>query len=393
MIESLFWIFFFIVIYTFPGYAILLWALVKLKHLFRRRKMSAELPDVLPHVCLFVTACDEVGHVVAKVENSFQLNYPKEKIQYLWLTDGSGDGTPDRLRVFPEIQVEHLPERNGKIHAMNRGMQFVDAPIVVFSDANTMLARDALLEIVRHFQVPKVGCVSGEKRILEKPCDSMAAIGESFYWRFESRVKALDAELSSAIGAAGELFAIRRELYEPVDADTLLDDFVISMRLVEKGHRIAYAPAAFAVETASLNLREEYKRKTRIAAGGIQSLARLYGLLNPVRYGWLSWQFFSHKVLRWTLAPIAVFGLLPVNLCMVAGKQSGLTDFFDLFFGFQFLIYLLAGLGWLFEKSLTRYKLFFLPAYFFMMNYSTLAGGIRYFMGRQKVAWEKSRRA
>ncbi|MGD9928629.1 MAG: glycosyltransferase family 2 protein [Mangrovibacterium sp.] len=389
----MFWIFFLIVIYTFPGYAVVLWLLVKLKYRFRKFKLQAELPETLPRVCLFVTACNEAGYVEAKVENSFQLNYPNEKIQYLWLTDGSDDGTPDRLRAFPGIQVEHLPERNGKVHAMNRGMQFVDAPIVVFSDANTMLAPDALLEIVRHFQDPGVGCVSGEKRVLESPSDSLAAVGESFYWQFESRVKALDAELSSAIGAVGELFAIRLELYEPVKPDTLLDDFVISMRLVEKGHRIAYAPAALAVETASLNLREEYKRKTRIAAGGIQSLGRLYGLLNPVSYGWLSWQFFSHKVLRWTLAPIAVFGLPPVNLCLVLSTESNLPVFFRLFLGIQLLIYLLAGLGWLFEKSLARYKLFYIPAYFFMMNCSAIVGGIRYFRGRQKVAWEKSRRA
>ncbi len=394
MIETIFWILFFIVSYTFLGYSILLWVLVQIKNLFVKKVEYLLSERDLPRVCLFVTAYNEAAFVEAKVENTFKLNYPKEKLQYLWLTDGSDDGTPELLREYPQLQVEHEPERRGKIHAMNRGMQFVDAPLVVFSDSNTFLGTDSVLEIVRQFQDPKVGCVAGEKRILEKPGDNAAGSGESMYWRFESCIKKLDARLSSAVGAAGELFAVRRDLYEPVEPDTILDDFIISLRIAGKGYKIAYAPKAYAAETASANVSEELKRKTRIAAGGLQAFLRLPELLNPFRFGWLTLQYLSHKVLRWTVAPFALFGLFFINFLILYRDGTFLhSDFYTIFFYIQLLMYLFALIGWLIENRKVRNKLIFVPYYFTVMNYASVKGFFRYLNGKQKVTWEKSRRA
>ncbi|MFW5830933.1 MAG: glycosyltransferase family 2 protein [Prolixibacteraceae bacterium] len=341
-----------------------------------------------------MTAYNEKDYLRQKVENSFQLDYPKEKVQYLWITDGSDDGTPDVLMGYEKLEVHHSPERRGKMHAMNRGMQFVKAPVVIFSDTNTVLNKTAIREIVKQFSNPKVGCVAGEKRIAEQRADAAAAAGEGVYWKLESKVKKMDSELNSAVGAVGELFAIRRELFEEVETDTILDDFIISLRIARKGYKIAYTPNAYAEETASLNVREELKRKIRITAGGIQTMIRLTDLLNPFKYGMLTFQYFSHKILRWTLAPFSLFLVLVLNFAVV-WQQSAFTEwnFYTVFLYLQLFCYILAVIGWFFENRKLRFKFIFLPYYFVSINYASIRGVFRFFRGKQSVNWEKSKRA
>ncbi len=390
----IFWILLFILFYTYIGYALVLFVLVKIKKLLFPKLTLKFDSSYEPDVCLFVTAFNERDYVKQKVENSFSLDYPKEKIQYLWITDGSDDGTPDLLREYDSLEVHHLPERRGKMHAMNRGVAFVKAPVIIFSDTNTILGKYSIREIVARFSNKKTGCVAGEKRIVEKNADSAAGAGEGLYWKFESWVKKLDSELNSAVGAVGELFAIRTELFEEVETDTLLDDFMISLRIAKKGYHIAYAPNAYAEETASLNVAEELKRKIRIAAGGIQTIFRLKGLLNPFRYGILTWQYISHKVLRWTLAPVSLLLILPTNLLLVGQQNSWQTlQFYSITLWFQLLCYVLALVGWYFENRRLRLKLLFVPYYFASINYAAIRGIFRYLKGKQSVNWEKSKRA
>lgn len=390
----LFWILFFVLFYTYIGYAMLLWFLLKLKKLFFPNRFLKTDKSYEPDVCLFVTAFNEKEYVDQKVKNSISLDYPKEKIQYLWITDGSDDGTPDLLREYGNIEVYHLNERRGKMHAMNRGVKFVKAPIIIFSDTNTILGNQSIREIVAKFSNTKTGCVAGEKRIVEKDADAAASAGEGMYWKYESWIKNMDAELNSAVGAVGELFAIRTELFEDVEIDTLLDDFMISLRIAQKGYHIAYTPNAYAEETGSLNVKEELKRKIRIAAGGVQTIFRLKKLLNPFRHGILSWQYFSHKVLRWTLAPISLFLVIIVNLLIVVQQNSWVdVQFFSVFFYFQLLCYLLAAVGWYFENRKLRLKVLFVPYYFVSINYASILGILRYFKGKQSVNWEKAKRA
>jgi cellulose synthase/poly-beta-1,6-N-acetylglucosamine synthase-like glycosyltransferase len=273
-------------------------------------------------------------------------------------------------------------------------MQFVDAPIIIFSDSNTTLNKQAVRVIVGTFQDSRVGCVAGEKRVAANKADGAAGSGENLYWKFESWVKRADSELNTAVGAAGELFAVRKELFSEVENDTILDDFVISLRIAEQGYRIAYTPDAYAMETASVNVSEEMKRKVRIAAGGIQTIGRLKELLNPFRFGWLSIQYISHKVLRWTLAPLALFALIPVSFWLAWQEhRSGAQAFYFYFFAFQSFMYLLAFVGWAFEKQKIRFKLLFVPYYFTSINYAAILGWIRFLKGKQTVNWEKSKRA
>jgi cellulose synthase/poly-beta-1,6-N-acetylglucosamine synthase-like glycosyltransferase len=394
MTAVLFWLLLLVLVYTYAGYGMVLYLLVSLKRIFRKKTVQNSSNGFEPHVCLFVTAFNEKEYAVQKVVNSFSLLYPKEKIQYIWITDGSDDGTPELIEKYPEIEVYHQPERRGKIDAMNRGMQFVTSPFVIFSDANTRLSQNTIRRMMDCFSHPEVGCVAGEKRIVEKEEDTASGAGEGFYWKFESGMKKLDAELSSAVGGVGELFAIRTELFEPVEKDTILDDFIISLRIAAKGYRIDYTPDAYAEETASVNVKEELKRKTRIAAGGIQTLKRMSYLLNPFKYGWLSWQFFSHKVLRWTVAPLFLFLFFPVNIWVVAENNTWLIPAFpSIMLWIQLVCYLLATAGWIFESRKLRLKFFFIPYYFVAINYASIKGMIRYSRGRQKVTWEKSKRS
>lgn len=392
IVKILFWFLLFIVFYAYIGYGIVLYVLVKLKRITAGTKPAVPDAAYEPEVTLFIAAYNEKDFVAEKIKNSRELDYPAEKLHMVWVTDGSDDGTPDELKKYEGVTVHHLPQRNGKIGAMNRGMQFVKTPVVVFCDANTMLGRESIRRIVKLFSNPKVGCVSGEKRIFSKDKDAAAGAGEGLYWKYESTLKKWDAELYSVVGAAGELFAIRTELYQQVERDTLLDDFIISLRVAQQGFTIQYDPEAYAIESASANVKEELKRKIRISAGGIQSVIRLRSLLNVFKFGTLSFQYISHRVLRWTLAPLALLLLLPAGFALAFSE--GILDFgpYSLLFWLQILFYISALLGWYLENKSIKVKVLFVPYYFFIMNLSVFLGFKRYLKGSQSVNWERAKR-
>ena len=391
-LEILFWISLFIIFYSYLGYGILLFVIIKIRRLLGLAKKSALNNNYEPEVTLFVAAYNEKDYVDEKIRNSFSLNYPREKVKHVWVTDGSNDGTPDLLRKYEGVEVYHLDERGGKIGAMNRGMQFVKTPIVIFSDGNTNLGVDSIREIVNLFANPKVGCVSGEKRIYSKDEDAAAGAGEGLYWKYESTLKKWDAELYSVVGAAGELFAIRTELWQEVEKDTLLDDFIISLRVAMTGYTIQYNPEAYAIETASANVKEELKRKIRISAGGIQSVVRLRSLLNVFKYGTLSFQYISHRVLRWTLTPLLLLLIIPANLFLAINADFQLSNIYTLLFYGQILFYVAALTGWFLENRKIKVKVLFVPYYFFIMNLSVFLGFRRYLKGNQSVKWERAKR-
>ncbi len=393
-LKIIFWIFLFIIFYTYVGYGIILYLLVRIKRFLNKNKSYSKEKDYEPEVTLFVAAYNEKDYVDEKVANSLSLEYPTEKVKQVWITDGSNDGTPDLLRKYSKqgVEVYHEDARGGKIGAMNRGMAFVKTPIVIFSDGNTFLGKESIRRIVNLFANPKVGCVSGEKRIFQKDKDAAAGT-EGIYWKYESTLKKWDAELYSVVGAAGELFAIRTELFQHVEKDTLLDDMIISLRVAMKGYTIQYDPEAYAIETASANVKEELKRKVRISAGGFQSIVRLLPLLNVFKYGWLSFQFISHRVLRWTLAPFGLALILILNTIITFNEGFfNFTNIFTFFFWGQIIFYISALLGWFLENKQIKIKVLFVPYYFFIMNLSVFMGLNRYLKGNQSVKWERAKR-
>jgi poly-beta-1,6-N-acetyl-D-glucosamine synthase len=389
-----FWLLLFIVFYSYVGYGILLGLLVKSK---KKKSQSEQSPPQYnePDVTFLVAAYNEEQWIEDKIRNSLALDYPKDKIHFFFVTDGSNDSTADRIVNFNNtegyhIELFHQPERRGKIAAVERVMPFVKSPIVVFTDANTDINADAIKKIVRHYADPKVGAVAGEKRV--EMSGEASGAGEGIYWKYESTLKKWDSELYSAVGAAGELFSLRTELYQPVEKDTLIEDFVMTMRIAEKGYKIVYESEAYAVEGHSANVKEELKRKIRISAGGLQAVWRLRSLLNPFKYGILTFQYISHRVLRWTLAPLALPLIFILNWLLIL-RGGTWTNLYAVIFWAQVVFYLSALLGWVFEQFKVKVKAFYVPYYFCMMNYSVYRGFGRLILGRQSVVWEKAKRA
>lgn len=388
-ITILFWVCALLVFYAYIGYGMLLWVLVKIREAICPKRRP-EMPDPAPEVTLLIAAYNEEDIVAEKMVNCRELVYPEGRLRIAWVTDGSTDRTMEFLGRYPEVTVLHDPQRGGKTAALNRAIAFIDTPLVVFTDANTMLNPEAIAEIVRCFGDPKVGCVAGEKRVAAD--DGTGAVAtEGVYWKYESKLKELDFRLHTAVGAAGELFAVRRELFEIMPSDTLLDDFICSMRIAAQGYTIAYCKEAYALEAPSADMVEESKRKRRIAGGGLQSVWRLRGLLNPFRYGVLWFQYVSHRVLRWTVAPLALVLLPLLNIALLWSEH---TNFYGILLILQTGLWLAAAAGWLTERSGRRVKLLFIPYYFVFMNLNVFRGAMYLAKrrGNKSGAWEKARR-
>ena len=399
--KIVFWIALFIVFYTYIGYGILLYIIIRLKRLFVGRSHEAVLPadEELPTMTLMICAYNEESVVKEKMANTLALDYPKDKFRIMWVTDGSNDRTNELLAAYPDIDIVFSPERRGKTAALKHGLRELRTRYVAFTDANTMLNAGALREIARLFCDPTVGCVSGEKRVAARKAgelaaeganDTMAAEGESLYWRYESTLKRWDSELYSAMGAAGELYAIDPKLCREVPDEALLDDFMLSMYVVQAGKRIAYTSAAYAMEYGSANIHEESKRKRRIAAGGLQSIWWLRSMLNPLRQPLVTFQYVSHRVLRWSITPIALVVLLLANIALVA---TGAGTCYTVMLLLQFLFYLMTLAGWLFNRYGYQNKLLYTAYYFLFMNFNVFRG-MAYLRSHGKSgAWEKAKRS
>lgn len=378
MTVTFFWLCLAIVVYTYIGYGIVLYLLVFIKRLATKAKPLADISDdCLPEVTLMVCAYNEEDIIAEKMANTHLLDYPADRLHLVWVTDGSTDNTNTLLSAYPEVEIVYSPERRGKAAALKHGIKEVKTEIVMMTDANTMLNPGAVREIVRLMQDPKVGCVSGEKKVMAKSDSDEAAQGEGLYWKYESTLKRLDGEIYSAMGAAGELCVIRRQLMTDIPDDTLLDDFIISMEIVRTGYKIAYTSKAYAMEYGSADLHEESKRKRRIAAGGLQSCWRLRSLMNPLRYPVVAFQFVSHRVLRWTITPVCLFALIPLNTILVL---SGEGIIYTVIWVLQILFYASAAAGLRISK------------YFVFMNLNVFRG-MAYLFNNTSGMWEKAKRA
>lgn len=392
LLKVLFWVCLFIVFYTYIGYGMLLYLIVRIKRLVKGEKSPTPMPsdEELPTMTLMICAYNEQDVVAEKMQNTRALDYPKDKFRVMWVTDGSNDRTNELLAAHPEVDIVFSPERRGKTAALKHGLREVKTQYVAFTDANTMINPVAMKEIARQFMDKTVGCVSGEKRVAARKEGEMAAEGEGLYWRYESTLKKWDSELYSTMGAAGELYAIDPKLCRDVPDNALLDDFMISMYVVDEGHRIAYSPEAYALEYGSADIHEESKRKRRIAAGGLQSIWWLRKMLNPFRQPIVWFQYVSHRVLRWSVTPIAMVILLLVNIALVVW---GAGTFFTIVLILQVLFYLAALMGYLLNERGHKNKLLFTAYYFVFMNLNVFRGMAYLKNHSNSGAWEKAKRS
>jgi poly-beta-1,6-N-acetyl-D-glucosamine synthase len=383
------WLFFiavFIVFYNYAGYAVLLWMINRIKK-SRIQKNTHHYPSV----SFIVAAYNEEDCIEKKMINSLEQDYPAEKIEFIFITDGSTDGTNEIIKKYPSIILLADRERRGKTAALNRVVKFARNEILIFSDANTVLNKEATLRIASHYSDHSVGGVAGEKKVIASGENTNeVGAGEGLYWKYESALKKLDSDFYSVVGAAGELFSLRRELYEPVSETVILDDFIISMQVALKGFRIVYEPGAYAMELPSFSMVDEQKRKIRIAAGGFQAMVMLSSLLKFWKHPKLSFLYLSHRLLRWTLSPICLVLAFISNAVLYFGTEN---RFFTICFYGQLLFYGMAVLARILPKNLPGFKLFKLAYYFVFMNLSVVQGFFRFLRGRQPAAWEKARRS
>ena len=383
-----FWFIFFIIVYAYVGYFAIMWLV---SSFFPARDIDKSTNIYEPTVSLIVAAYNEEGVVIKKLANSAEIDYSRNKIEQIWVTDGSTDASVAILSANKEIKLLHLPERMGKINAINRAVSFAKNDIIIFSDANSMLSTNVVKEIVSIFSNPKVGCVAGSKQVVNGTVDNQA-MGEGLYWEYEALLKKFESKIGSTIGAAGELFAIRRELFEIVEPDTILDDFVIAMRVALKGYYVKYADRALAVEVQSASIVDEMKRKIRISAGGFQTLFRMSQLHNPFKQIGLVFKFYSHKVLRWLVVPFVLPLLLLLNFIIVHFNDYT-PSIYLLMLVLQICFYILALAGNFLPKNRFMPRWLFFPYYFLIVNYCQVLGLIRYLNKKQSVKWEKATRA
>lgn len=386
VLKVLFWFSAAVVFYTFFGYGIIIWLAVKIKEIFFK-PVVYPIEEEYPDVTLLIAAYNEEDIIAEKMENCRSLEYPKDRLHLLWVTDGSTDSTPALLASYPENTVLHSKQRRGKTAALNRAMHEVKSPIVVMTDANTNLNREAIYLMVRKFDNPHVGCVAGEKKVSTD--GSNAAAAEGVYWKYESFLKDLDDRLNSTMGAAGELIAIRRSLWEDIPEGTLGDDMFISMGVIRKGYKIAYCKQAYAMEKPSADIEQERKRKRRLAGCAVQNVIELRDLMNPFRYGLTAFQYVSHRVLRWVLAPTCLILMLLSNFIMLL---PGAAPFYSISFILQILFYLAALAGMILDKK-DKAGVLRIPYYFLFSNFTTFAGVSYLIHNRGNAAWEKAKRA
>ena len=365
--------------YPYAGYAGLIWLVARL------RRQPVVTSDRLPTVTLLVAAYNEEDVIARKILNSRALDYPPEKLEILIVTDGCTDRTEEVIRGYEGegLRLLSRPERQGKVNALNAAIPLARGEIVVCSDANAFFDPQNLRRLVRHFGDPRVALVAGEKRIREGK--QAVSAGEGLYWRYESFLKGLDSSVSTALGATGEIFALRKECFEPLPPDAIIEDFILSMRYVMQGQRVVYEPEAISWEDASPDFREEFKRKIRIIAGGWQSVIWLWPLLSP-SYGIVAVQYVSHRVLRWMVVPF----LLP--LAFLSNVFLASKPFYAALLAIQVGLYAAAFCGYHLQARGIRWKAFYLPFYFVFLNVAALFGAYRYLTGRQPVTWEKIRR-
>jgi biofilm PGA synthesis N-glycosyltransferase PgaC len=378
ILETIFWLLFLGVGYTYAGYGIVISLLAKIKPrpIIRDKELRS--------VTLLIAAYNEEEVIEAKIRNSLALNYPRNLLQIVVVSDGSTDNTLNIVQRYSRegIISYHSPVRAGKLAALKRVLELTDSEIVIFSDANAFYNPDSLAYLVAPFADPTVGGVAGEKRVQTGDSDQSGS-GEGLYWRYESYLKKKDSVVYSVVGAAGEIFAVRRSLISWPPSNAVIEDFVMSMLIVRQGYRIVYEPQAQAIEKGSSSLKADFERRARIACGGFQAIWWLRDLCLP-RYGIVAFQYVSHRAMRWAIAPLALLLLIPLNIFLATSSL-----FYASLLGLQILFYAMAGFGIYLSSRGRKIRLLSVPGYFVITNLSALIGLYRFCTGRQAVTWKK----
>ena len=382
MKKPLFWGSLGLILYTYVGFPLL----VLIRGLVRRRPVVKG--DITPRVSLVIAAYNEAATIGAKLDNALALDYPRDRLEIIVASDGSTDGTNEIVARYAGRGVRLLAfPRQGKIPALNAAVAQATGEILVFSDATSIFAPDALRILVRPFADPTIGAVGGNQHY--DSGGGVASIGERLYWSFDRTLKLLQSAAGNVIAAGGAMYAIRRALFQPVPLG-VGDDFVVSTRAIAQGYRLICEPTAIAYETIALTDGAEFGRKVRVVDQGLRGLWAVRELFNPLRYGFYAVQIFSHKLLRWSVtAPLIVLLAVSPSLAR-AGRFYRLIALGQLgFYG--------CALGTLALRRtpLARrrlFKLLAIPYYFCLVNLAALRGWLRLLEGKRIDMWDSPER-
>lgn len=380
----LFWFLLSLVIYCYFGYPLLLWLMAQLWST-PVRKRSYE-----PKISVVLSVWNEEDTIKEKIQNILSLDYPKERVEILIGSDGSTDRTTRIIRGFtdPRIHLIERPRRQGKMATLNELVQTAKNEMIVFCDARQTFAPNAIRELVANLADSHVGCVSGELVFKENREDGATAKGVSLYWNYEKFIRKHESRLHSMLGATGAIYAIRRELFVPIPTRIVLDDMFVPLQIIRKGYRTVLDESAKAYDQAADSPREEHRRKTRTIFGNYQIFGLFPDLFNPLRSP-VAIQLFSHKLLR-VVVPFFLILLFILNLFLMN------AHFYNTLFILQMIFYGMAVTG-----ALSRYqkhgifslisKICYIPYVFCLLNFSALAGTLRFFCSKQEVTWEKAK--
>ena len=385
-VEVFFWLCFLLVLHTYVLYPALLFVTSSVVQIWRDwqylygrrdRRTSAESME-LPAVSLIIPVHNEERHLPDKLASLRGLDYPKERLDILFVSDGSTDGTNLFLRAVEgeRITVQYLPVRSGKATAINHAVAHARTGILVFSDAATLFEPDALKKLVRHFVEPRVGVVCGALRF-EGSVESRQT--EGVYWRYETMLRLMESRLGVTISASGAIYAMRRECFVPFPTDTLVEDLLVAMNAHRAGYRVLYDPEAIATDLAASSVAGEFTRRVRIATGSFRALGSiLRGPLEPLT----AFAFFSHKLLRWIL-PFLLLGTLLTSAALLD------RSLFRALFGAQLLFYAWAAVGFAFRRRMEGIRYALMAYYLLAMHLAFVVGFIRFLAGRKENEWRQ----
>ncbi len=382
LVASMFWISFALVAYPYVIYPLVIWLAARL---FGRDHAETDPnPHELPKVSLLIAAHNEEDVIEARLQNALALDYPPGRLEIVVGSDGSDDATNEMVRGYADRGVRLLDyrQRRGKSAVLNSSVPRLTGDIIVFSDANTFYDTQAIRRLVQRFENPKVGAVCG-RLVLTDPATGQNV--DSLYWRYETFLKRCESRLGTLLGANGAIYALPKKHYVPIPDNTIIDDFVIPL-LAKLHHnfRVDYEPTALAFEETPPTIQAEFRRRSRIGAGGYQSLSLLWRLLST-QYGWTAFCFLSHKILRW-LAPFCLVGMMLANLALVEYPTYRMLLFLQLSF------YGLSVLGSLTRGRSVPLRLIRVSTMFCSMNAALMVGFLNWMRSPQKGTWQRTSR-
>ena len=382
IIEIVFWFLVLLVLYVYGGYPLALAVTTA-----RRSPAQRALPpasDLMPSATLLISAYNEADCIAEKIENTLTLDYPRDRLEVIVISDASDDGTDEIVQRFGGrgVRLLRMPNRGGKTLGLNAGVAQSNGEILIFSDANALYRADAIRRLVAPFADSQIGAVIGESTYSEP--DSESGRSESLYWRYETWIKVLESRSGSVVGGDGAIYAVRRELYTPMAADAL-SDFVNPLQVVKAGSRCVYEPRAISHEQAAADFGREYRRKVRIVNRAWRALWSMREMLNPLKYGAFAWKIWSHKVLRWWI-PAAVLLIFALNIVLLDRR-----DIYWLGLALQCVFYVLAAGGFLIHRRRWQPSLLRIPFYFCLVNVAAGVGLLQALGGKSYTTWTTSR--